>query len=296
MQITNYNEKSIERAVLGETYHVVPFFSNGHLVRVTTRDGVKLHGFWNEPEESTKKVFLYTHGGRSNFYEGNFVQHLESMAISLGYAFLTFNNRGHDHHGLFDLSRDFVHDFDIWLEFCQAKGYEEFILSGSSVTTHRILYYLEQKPNVVDQIILISPSNNTGLWQERVQERADYWLNLAKEMIDKGQGREMMPGDSYRRVMSAQTYYDRFGPDSIVDNFNFYDANYDFPRLKSLSIPTLIICGSADDHLKNAKDYLPKLEELNSNIQTRVIENGDHKFNGKEEELRLIIHRWLETL
>ena len=294
MQINNFQEKNYERAVLSETYHVVPFFSNGHLVRVKTSDNLILHGFYNEPNEETKKVFLYTHGAHSNFYRGNTIQYLESVALSEGYAFLTVNNRGGDFNGRFEIIKECIFDFEAWISFCAAKGFEEIVIVGSSLATHKILYYLDEKENtLITKVILISPSNNIVLWKEKVQDKAEHYLNLAKKLIAQNKGKEYMPSDAYLKMISAGTYYDRFGPESVIDDFNFHDSQFDFQRIRGLELPTLIISGDNDKYMRNAEESLKRLENLNKNIQTHIIPGADHWFTNQEEKLKTRIKEFL---
>ena len=296
MQITNFQEKNYERAVLSETYHVVPFFSNGHLVRVKTNDNLLLHGFFNEPDEKTKRVFLYTHGAHSNFYSGNIIQYLESAVLSEGYAFLTVNNRGCDFRGWFEIIKDCLLDLDAWINFCQAKGFEEIVIAGSSLATHKILYYLSERENsCLSKIILISPSNNIMLWRDKVQNKAEYYLSYARELISKGQGKEYMPQAAYLKSISAQTFYDRFGPETVIDNFNFHDPQFDFKRIRGLKLPTLIISGAKDIYLPNVDTDLKKLEEINAYIKVVTVLDADHWFNDQEEVLRKVIKEFLVT-
>lgn len=294
MQITNFQEKNFERAVLSETYHVVPFFSNGHLVRVKTQDNILLHGFYNEPDEKTEKIFLFTHGAHSNFYSGNTIQYLESAALSEGYAFLTVNNRGNDYNGRFEIVKECLFDFEAWLSFCEAKEFKEIVLVGTSLATHKILYYLTEKENpLIKKVILISPSNTIVLWQERVLGKADHYLGLAKKLMEQDKGKDYMSEEAYYKKISAQTYYDRFGPETIIDNFNFHDPQFDFKRLRGLKLPTLIVSGTHDPYLRDSEAQLKKLEELNDWVKVIIIGEADHFFTNKEEELRGVIKEFL---
>lgn len=299
MQINNYSEKNLDRAVLGETYHVVPFFSNGHLVRVKTKDNVLLHGFLNEPEQKSDRVFLYIAGAATNFYKGTKNPYLESAALANGYNYLTVNTRGRDEFTAYEIFSDCLLDLDIWLDFCQAKEYKEVIICGDSYGSLKVVYYLtEKEPKIVSTIMLLAPADMVGRWKKFVGGKTQEYLDLSRQMIQQRKELDLMPQESYHveyyRKISAKTYYDRYGSESKIHIFDFHNPQFDFDRVKGLKLPTLVVVGSADDYVPNPKESMQRLENVNSNIEAKVIEGADHHFTGKEEELKKIIQEWLK--
>ena len=71
-----------------------------HLVQVTTRDGVRLDGTYQEPSSPRGTfpvdAFCLVHGTGSNFYGSTLFDSFAERLLALGYGVLRVNTRGHD--------------------------------------------------------------------------------------------------------------------------------------------------------------------------------------------------------
>jgi len=287
-----------------------PLFTNGQLVQVQTKDGIALHGFLNGPDKKTKKLFLLTHGAISNFYISTKNCYLENVALNKGYAFLTVNNRGRDYYARRELIADCLLDFDAWINFILKRRYTEIIFCGSSLATHKIVYYITRKKIAnIKKLILIAPSDNIGLWKKHVQEKAQYWLDYAKNLIEEGKEDQLMPREAYPRRLHARTYYDRYRKDSLLHTWDFHDQKFDpsisfrikseqgqkldFGLVKRVKLPTLIVTGDKDEYIEDHYENMRRLEEMNDCIKTKVVKGAPHSFEGYEKELANIVRKFV---
>jgi len=65
------------------------------LVRINSIDGIEQVGILYSPDEETNRIVIHVHGLNGNFFENRFLDTLARTYINIGYAFLTFNNRGY---------------------------------------------------------------------------------------------------------------------------------------------------------------------------------------------------------
>lgn len=70
---------------------------NISLHKAYSTDGVELDSILFSPKKKTNQIIIHVHGKEGNFVQNHFVSILGNKYAENGYAFLTFNNRGHDY-------------------------------------------------------------------------------------------------------------------------------------------------------------------------------------------------------
>lgn len=124
---------------------------NFPIVKVTTQDGLVLHGMLSEPKTKSEDILIHIHGSAGNFYQNSFYPFISEMANGINTAFLSTNNRGT---GIYDIEKgtkstgaalelfeECLLDIDAWIEFVLSMGYKNIILEGHSFGTNKIQYY-----------------------------------------------------------------------------------------------------------------------------------------------------------
>ena len=286
------------------------------LHRINTKDGLGLHGILYEPEQKTATVLAHVHGMGGNFYENKFLDNLAKTLTDNGIAFCPFNNRGNgfitelvrNQDGKKDYVRignsfekfeDSLIDIDAHVNFLKKQGFKTIHLSGHSLGAPKVAYYASQQDReILKSAIFISPSDMLGLVRENKQ-RFEEDMSTAREMVSDGRGGEIMQKqvwDSY--PISANTYVDLFGDESMAAIFNFHNKNLDFKALSKIEIPVFTSMGRKDDVLVIPIEDIMKIikEETVSSpkVEHTIIGDAGHDYFGYEQKLADAILDWIK--
>ena len=216
------------------------------LIEFTTTDQLKLPGLLYTPEtnnNSNKKAVINLHGNGSAsvFYSVQRAQDFARVFTKHGLSFFTFNNRGahyiktinvdqteeavdgrrddQDEIALgttYELIKDCVHDIEGAVNFLQTRGYEQFYLMGHSSGANKICVYNHYRPeNEISRYILLGGGDDTGIWYQVIGDRDKYfkYLQQAKNKIEQGKGRKIIPKYILDYWFSYQSFYDVCNPD-----------------------------------------------------------------------------------
>lgn len=138
------------------------------IVNIFTEDKVQLYGLYIKPQTSNS-IFINIHGTASNFYEEDFIKYLTEDFMENNISMLSTNNRGT---GVYDCYaktgsavekfEDCIKDIDAWIEFAIKQKYKKIILSGHSLGTEKVVYYMSngKYKNKVNGIILLAPADS----------------------------------------------------------------------------------------------------------------------------------------
>src|ERR1700679_4021381 len=151
------------------------------LVGFETADGLRIDGLFVPPRDELSIV--HVHGKCGNFYQNDFIKPMLSMFEHAGIGFLSFNNRGHDciaegyRRGEFEyvggsVERfdDCLLDIDAAVEFVREFGCG-VIVQGHSSGAEKALHYALERPENVNGIVLLSPSDSYEMQRQfRPQE------------------------------------------------------------------------------------------------------------------------------
>lgn len=273
-----------------------------------------MQGILYEPDQKTDKIIIHVHGMAGNFYENRFLDYMAKTNTDNGWAFLAFNNRGHDFIADFPTEGDeekykrggnfrekfeeCLLDIKPWVDLAEEKGFEEIILQGHSLGCVKIAYYqVKVNDKRVSKLIMVSPPDMVGL-----AEKEGYHQELmeqSRKMVEEGKGKEILPKliwDWY--YLSANTYLDFHTRDNPIDVFNIYDKEKE-SILSEIKLPVLAIMGGKDA----AATYQPQ-EDLDiignkskdcPQFDKAVVEGASHSYFAHEQELADLILNWIKN-
>jgi alpha/beta superfamily hydrolase len=289
-------------------------------VRFFTEDDIELQGLYFAPSNTQAHAgIIHVHGLAGNFYENRFIDYLAKTVVEKGYAFLAFNNRGHDYlsdllkksgsdwsyilgggaHEIFD---ECLYDIDAALNLMQNRGVTEVCLQGHSTGANKVVFYESQRNiECLRGEILLSPCDDVGLQKNSLGEDYDEVLDKASTMAQEGNGEKLMPeGSFFDYPISAKTYLDYFKPESKRDIFPYRNPQAKFEELSAIECPILALFGNVNEYvLGDLNETLSLLEQkatASSRVETDVIEGAPHNYLGREEKLSKVIANWLDQI
>jgi pimeloyl-ACP methyl ester carboxylesterase len=286
----------------------------GELCRFETPDGLELHGFLCAPARARAAV-VHVHGWDGNFYENRFVHAAARAAGASGFAFFTFNNRGHDYiadilrpakgdylqlGGMYERLGDCRPDIRGALRFLVSRELTSFVLQGHSHGAVKVTHYLHRtRDRRVIGLALLSPSDDLGWGRDLPGARRA--LALARRLVRAGRGRELLPEGAFPYPVSALTLVDALGDESLAGMFNVGGpVRREFPELGSIRVPVFIAAGTVEEAFAGEpacylKHIAMRLSRAPS-IEAHAIEGAPHSYLGREAELAARLGAWLRRL
>lgn len=275
------------------------------IVSVTTSDNLTLFGLLREAPQS-QTLFLHTHGTASNFYEEYFVEVLSDALTAQGISVLSANNRGA---GVYDayqksgaaveLFEDCVKDVDAWMEFAREKGYTRVILSGHSLGTEKVVYYMSHGAHVssISAVVLLAPATSPGSEPRLLgDERLALLMREATDLVQQGKGDTFLPRDAYGAILpkSANSFLNFLDPGSEIQKaLPFHTGTLEL--FSRITVPVLTVIGDQQEYTGiPIKDALDLLKKENPNAQVCQLQNCDHDFREKERELADIVFQFIQ--
>ncbi len=268
-------------------------------------DGVFLHGILLEPQKTSKTACLLIHGTAGNFYADYWVWPLSKMATSNGYSFLTANNRGNavlhaypPHGAAMEKFSDCVADIDGWLLFLKQCGYTKFILIGHSLGTEKIVHYMSKKSNKsIIGIVLLGFSDSFGEEEKHSNGRLSSLLKEARKLCDSSKGHEFLSSEwlSHAGILpkSAKSFLDFFSDDSDLSKALSFRAGK-LELYSKIGVPILGVIGDQEEYTAvPIKKAISLLKTSNSKSTIKQIDDCDHDFTNKEDELAKIVGSFL---
>lgn len=286
------------------------------LHKIYAEDGLELDSILFEPKKKTKKIVIHLHGKEGHFVQNHFVTAMGYTYPLQGYAFLTFNNRGHDYMAdilkksatgfdwvtrgaAFEQIEEAVMDINGVISYVSQLGYEEVILQGHSLGPHKISFYLANNPKYsVSKVILLSPGDVQFLLKTTVPSWEEHSIR-AKNLIDAQKENELMPVKLWSNSpVSAKTFWHYTKHDSNTWIFNFMQPNFEFKHFNKITQPMLVVVPendfargvSAEVEIKFLKE-----KTVSKNFTAKIVANTVHNFGGKEVELVQQIISWLAS-
>jgi pimeloyl-ACP methyl ester carboxylesterase len=273
----------------------------GELVSVKTEGGIELPGFLSTSGGRTTRLWVQTHGRGGSFFSGfaTFLKPLVKAVQGSGWDFLGVSDTGGGYYRIWDVFESCVDDYAAWLDFARDRGYRQMVLAGHSYGPLKITYYYQQQlPPEVKGLAWLAPTDTYGLWKLQVHDRATEFQQLARRMVDEGQGKRLMPADAYYKPISATSYNSLYGPATKINIFGFTEQNFERSFLRELDLPILVIMGGKDEYNKDL-DVSSKLEILKASLQSPTcveIPGADHVFAGEGKALAREVGSWLKGL
>jgi len=287
------------------------------VVRFQATDDVDLAGLLYEPRKKTHRVAIFLHGtGGASVFESKRTNRLADVFTRNGVAYFPFNNRGahlirrlgRTQGGMaYELIRDCVFDIDGAVRELRRRGYRDFTLIGHSTGANKIAVYDAHKQrNPIRRYVLLGGGDDTGLlYSELGPRRFRAALEKARAMIRARRGEELVPPALSRLPMSWRSFYDMANPDGDYNVFPFLEVlrgirlsrRPRFRHLRGIRKPALILYGDRDEYafgdVSRCVAILAEAIGPKPNIELAIIEDADHGFSGKEEEVGELIVEWM---
>ncbi len=285
------------------------------LQRILTEDNLELVGLLYEPNITTNKILVHVHGMAGNFYENKFLDSIAKTLTDNGFAFFAFNNRGCElvkdlievNDGkrnikrignAYEIFEDSAVDIKSAINFVEGRDFSEIHLSGHSLGAPKVAYYVaESGDKRIKSVLFLSPSDMVGLIASSKNRERD--LITARKMVTEGNGQELLPFSVLwdEGPLSANTYISLSCKDSKVAIFNFHNPEDQLGALSRISIPLFSIMGQKDDALvvsiDETMDRIKKAATSSPRVQTNILGEATHGYDGYEQQLADAILSWL---
>lgn len=283
------------------------------IIQVETKDGFLLHGLFIEPEKPTA-IFVHIHGTASNFYEEDFIEYMTEKFFTEGIAMLSTNNRGAGVYDAWDAKgaavetfEDCLLDIDAWIAFAIAKGYEKIILSGHSLGTEKVVYYMTKGKykDKISGIVLLAPSHSPGclIYDDHYKPSAverknvDRLLDEAQKLIDAGKGDEFLGRTAYSGIMpkSAKSLVNTLGPNTEISKvLPFHTGKLEM--YSTISAPIFVAIGDQREYTAIPPiEALKLMERENPNTRIYYLKDCDHDFTKCEEKLTKFVLQFVKS-
>ena len=271
------------------------------LVKVQTRDGVRLYGALSAtagPLAETLVILLHGVGG--NFYGSRMMAELVTAINDTKIDCLRVNTRGHDYcytgmsrMGIRRLGAGYerieqcIQDIDAWMEWA-ASRYGKVILLGHSLGALKAVYYQRyQCHHALKKVIAISPPRLSYKAFMEGERRAEFLQSIENSRTAMREGEPERLVDvsvPFPLLITAESYLDKYGEQ---EKYNLE------PMIAGLSLPTDFIFGGHE--LKHSGVVFAGLDSslraiavdagLEEQITVRVIEEADHMYSQKVPHL-----------
>jgi len=283
------------------------------LVSVTTRDGIRLDGTWRKPHLETASqlgvdVVIFHHGVGGNFYGPGMFEQYSDALLEKGCAVLRVNNRGHDPisravvgasvkqlGAAYEDMDDCRYDWEAWVDFAQAAGYQRIGLWGHSLGATKSIYYMatQRDPRVTCVVAGSPPRFSYAAFA--AQEEGEVFKRIAaqaQQSIASGHP-ETLIDTSYPipLLVTAAVFVQKYGPEEP------YDILKHIPNVQS---PLLMMIGTAEAQTMMAFKGLPalidKLAGTMDHVTFASIPGADHAYTHQRDYVWGVVQRWLEKV
>lgn len=286
------------------------------LVRFETTDGVILAGVLFEPKRRSTRAFVFLHGtGGSSVFESSRTNAIAAAFTQAGYAYFPFNNRGaglmrnlggKPRGGMaYERIRECVFDIDGAIRELWRRGYRDITLIGHSTGANKIAVYDHYKPrNRAKRYVLLGGGDDTGtIYDQLGPSRFARALQRARQTANRD---ELVPRSISPAVMSWRGWYDMANPDGDYNVFPFLEVMRNvklsrrakFRYLRAIRKPALVLYGERDQYcygdVSRCVEILADAIGPKPNFELAIVEDADHGFGGREDELARLIVDWVE--
>lgn len=194
---------------------------------------------------------------------------------------------------MYEIFEDCVLDIDLAIEKAKELGYKRIILMGHSYGCNKLIYYYYKKRPDILGVILSSAPDMVGLQLLRQKDYKEL-IKEAKENINNGDSTKLLSNlvEDYM-YMSSQTYYNWFNKNSNLDNLPVMSNSNNWYQFESIDVPILTFSGSLETDNYLHLDLLKDKAKNCNNFECKIIENANHFYHNKEDEISLLILNWI---
>jgi pimeloyl-ACP methyl ester carboxylesterase len=284
---------------------------NVELVRVVTKDGVRLEGSLRvpespEPDRLPVDIVIFHHGVGGSFYNQSFFEPMSDHFLALGCAVLRVNNRGHDLAfnsptgrlgAAFETVDECRHDWAAWTDLAEARGFRKIGLWGQSLGAVKTIYALavDGDPRIARAITTSPPRFSHSAYRARHDghEFVAYY-ERAEMLLVQG-----LPDNLFAATLptsliaTARTYVDKYGPAER------YDVLKHLPNVRT---PLFVTIGGEEGIHEDRPDRFAfggLAEQVRAlagdlpNVTFELIPGADHQYTNRNDELWTAVERWL---
>jgi pimeloyl-ACP methyl ester carboxylesterase len=267
------------------------------LVSIAT-EAEPLDGIFYTPKNGKiASAALIFHGNCHNFYTGP-SRFLPDVLASYGIASLAFNRRGHDMvtslhgrtvgGGSFQLARDGIADNRTASDWLASRGFENPIIIGHSNGGMLAAQHCSDNYGNPRALVLLSAHigglENVPQMSKSGMFASDQLAQLtarAKEMIARGEGRELMLLPGWWWVISAESFIDRV-----------YNTPSTIANAANVRCPSLYLRG--DQEAPEAYPAEAFSERAGAPCEVRILRDCDHFYTGHETDVANQVGLWLK--
>lgn len=143
-------------------------------------------------------------------------------------------------------------------------------------------------------MILASAPDMVGIHLLR-QKNYKNLLKEAKSNIDNGNQTKLLSNlvEDYM-YMSSQTYYNWFNICSNLNNLPIMNNSDNWYQFESIDVPILTFSGSNETDNYLHLDLLKNKAKSCNDFEYEIIENADHFYHNKENEISSLILNWIK--
>jgi pimeloyl-ACP methyl ester carboxylesterase len=283
------------------------------LVFARTEDGITNGGaIFAPPKDSAKPIaVIWFHGNGVNFYYPTYVKIGRALA-ERGYTCITANTRMHDlgtiagwrgekrirGGGYWGVYSEQVRDISAWIDFAKVRGFQKVVLAGHSAGSTAVRAYqaAQQDQRVVGIVQASGAVKVTG------KPKDPELLKQAAQLMADGRGEDLLrfPNVPVPSFVSAATYLDLAKNDAEMRDF--FGVDLPNPPVSRVHCPMLVWFGTKEPDIGTVADLellktaVKRLSSGPSRVDTIMLQNADHMYNGEEAQVAQTIAKWAETL
>jgi pimeloyl-ACP methyl ester carboxylesterase len=283
------------------------------LVNIKTRDGVRLDGTWRQPNlENASQlgvdVVIFHHGVGGNFYSPGMFDQYSDALLDRGCAVLRVNNRGHDPisraviaegvkrlGAAYEDMADCRHDWEAWVDFVQAAGYQRIGLWGHSLGATKSIYYMATQGDPRVRCVVAGSPPRFSYAAFAALKEGEAFKQIAaqaQQSIDRGHPETLIDtAFPIPLLVTAEVFIQKYGPEEQ------YDILKHIPNVRC---PLLVMVGTAEAQTMMAFQGLPPLLEqlagAMANMTFAAIPGADHAYTRQRDYVWGVVSRWLEKV
>jgi pimeloyl-ACP methyl ester carboxylesterase len=282
-------------------------YISGKLVKFTTTDGLRLHGFLIEGRSRT--CLIYVHGMNGNFYASRLGKAFATEAARNGYGAFLINTRGHDIESSghtvnarksrrvlmgtkTEVFEDSVHDIRGAIKAMKRMGYRKFILCGHSSGCQKIIFHQYKTHDAaVKALLLLAPDDDYNLNRKMLGRK---WMHAVRESR-KHLNSKTLTINPYGIAFSARRFISIADMKKVESRLFNYDG--DLREFSKVRTPMLVVFGTRDEGaLKPVTTYTDILEDVTNSKRfgSLILEGANHSFKDYEELAAKIAMNWIK--
>lgn len=277
------------------------------LVTVTTTDGCQLDAaYW--PADGTAPAradaCVLIHGATSHAF-GTLQRELAACFAAAGVSVLALSTRGHDvvsrlrrgaeagYGGVaFEDLDDAPVDLEAGVGWLRERGHTRVALAGHSLgAVKSILTQATRPDDAIAGVIALSPPrlNHQAQLDSANRDRFKLAYEQALRWTEEGRGDDLFVTDvPIPSIFAAAQFVKKYGPED----------RYDLARhLPAIHCPTLLVIGTREMadlvSIGATAGCLPDMRKAMTNLTVRRVEELDHSYTGRAQEVGQLVIDWL---